>query len=133
MEIISTSSEQTQKLGEGFSRKIRRGGLVCLFGNLGAGKTTFVQGVARGLNIKQRIVSPTFVVIRQCKKFYHIDLYRVQSLGEIKNLGLEEILVDQENIVFIEWPEKIKEILPKKRTEIYFEYLNETTRSINFL
>lgn len=159
MEIVSQSSEQTRKIGEEFSRKISHGGVVCLYGNLGSGKTTFVQGVARGLSIKQRIVSPTFMIIREYKilknnycsshaqrsenfsaaaskniiDVYHLDLYRINSLDDVKNLGMEEILADNTNIVFIEWPEKIKKILPKKRIEIYFEYLKESERKIKIL
>lgn len=139
MEIITQGARETQKLGQKLADSLRNGGIVCLYGELGSGKTTFVQGVARGLGIKNRIISPTFIIVRQYKiirqddkraNFYHIDLYRIQSLDDAKALGLEEILADTANIVLIEWPEKIKEILPQKRMEIYFEYLNENERRI---
>lgn len=134
MEIVTKSAQETADLGEKLADSLKHGGVVCLYGELGSGKTTIVQGLARGLGIKRRIVSPTFIFIRQYPvsslqfavySLYHVDLYRIQSLNDAKALGLEEILADLFNIVVIEWPEKIKKILPKKRIEIYFEYLKD--------
>lgn len=104
--------------------------ILCLYGDLGSGKTTFIQGLARGLGIKKRILSPTFIMMREYGNFYHVDLYRVEGEKDVEGLGLSEIWSDPENIVAIEWPEKIKKILPQKRMEIYFEYLNENERRI---
>ncbi len=136
MEILTKSAIETQELGQKLADNLTDGGLVCLYGNLGSGKTTFVQGLANGLGIKQRIVSPTFIFIRSYslnngQTLYHIDLYRIESLMDARALGIEEILSDPKNIVLIEWPEKIKEILPKKRTEIFFEYIKDNERKIN--
>ncbi len=133
---VTKSARETQTLGEKLSADLKNGSLVCLYGELGSGKTTFVQGVALGLGIKQRIISPTFIFIRSYKLsairslLYHIDLYRIETLNDAKGLGLEEILSIPKNIVLIEWPEKIKEILPEKRTDIHFKYLNENERKI---
>jgi len=130
--IYTNSSDETARLGEKFSEKIKNGEIILLFGDLGAGKTTFVQGLAKGLGIKRRITSPTFIVIRSYneEKFYHIDLYRIENEKDIEGLGIEEVLKDNKNIIAIEWPEKIKEIVPKKRIELFFSYLNDQKRRI---
>lgn len=130
--IYTNSSNETAKLGEEFSEKVKNGGTILLYGDLGAGKTTFVQGLAKGLGIKKRIISPTFIVIRSYNedKFYHIDLYRIENEKDIEGLGIEDILKDDKNIIAIEWPEKIKKIVPKKRIELFFSYLNDQKRKI---
>jgi tRNA threonylcarbamoyladenosine biosynthesis protein TsaE len=130
--FYTNNSLETAKLGEEFSKEIKNGGIIFLYGDLGAGKTTFVQGVAKGLGIKRRITSPTFIIVRSYREenFYHVDLYRIESERDIEGLGIEEIFKDSRNIAAIEWPEKIKEILPKKRTEIFFSYLDDQKRKI---
>jgi tRNA threonylcarbamoyladenosine biosynthesis protein TsaE len=126
-------------LGEKIANQLKGGEVLALSGELGSGKTTFLQGLAKGLGIKERILSPTFIMMRQYSvtdhrsritDFYHVDLYRVESEKDIEGLGLEEIWGDPENIVTIEWAEKIKNILLKKRMEIFFEYLEENERRI---
>lgn len=137
MEVITKSAQETAKLGEKIANNLKNGAVVCLYGELGSGKTVFVQGLAKGLGIKERILSPTFVMVRSyalCtlpyETFYHVDLYRIENEKDIEGLGLEEIWSDPKNIVAIEWAEKIKKILPKKRVDIYFEYLKEDRRKI---
>lgn len=131
MVIKTKSFLETQKAGEDFAKEIKDGGVVCLYGDLGAGKTTFVQGVASALGIEGRVVSPTFIIVRKYQNFWHVDLYRMNSVEEIDGLGLAEICADQKNIVFIEWPEKADGILPKKRWEIHFKQINEDIRELN--
>lgn len=136
MEIVTKSAKETEKLGEKLANTLKDGGVVCLYGELGSGKTTFTRGFVKGLNSKSRVMSPTFILIREyegSRKIYHLDLYRLGKLEDIKSLGLEEIFGNSKNIVIIEWPEIIKEILPKKRTEIYFKYLSENERKIRIL
>src|SRR5258708_7060996 len=95
-EIITRDSEETKKLGEKFAKEILSEQKVCLspmilalYGNLGGGKTTFVQGLAKGLGIKKRIISPTFVIIRSYESyFYHADLYRLRGEEDIEGTGL---------------------------------------------
>jgi tRNA threonylcarbamoyladenosine biosynthesis protein TsaE len=139
MEMVTKSAQETQRLGEKIANQLKGGEVLALSGELGGGKTTFLQGLAKGLGIKERILSPTFIMMRQYSvtdhrsritDFYHVDLYRVESEKDIEGLGLEEIWGDPENIVTIEWAEKIKNILPKKRMEIFFEYLEENERRI---
>lgn len=137
MEIKTSSPRETQEVAEKLAKEVKAGDVVALFGNLGAGKTVFVQGLAKGLKIKRKIVSPTFVFMRSYPfyknklqlTFYHIDLYRGEGEQDFKNLGLEEVF-SPESVVVLEWANKIKETLPKKRIEVYFETVNERIRKI---
>jgi tRNA threonylcarbamoyladenosine biosynthesis protein TsaE len=115
--------------------------LVCLKGDLGGGKTTFVQGLAEELGVKETVNSPTFLVMKRYspskqanKKYtlYHFDCYRMLNYKEIIDLGWEEIIEGKNNIIIIEWPEKVKEILPLRRLTIKFEFVDENTRKIKF-
>lgn len=114
---------------------------MALSGDLGSGKTTFTQGLAQGLGVKERIVSPTFILMRQhevksekgkVKSLYHIDLYRLEEglEQEFKNLGIEDIWQKPENIVAIEWAEKVKDLLPDNTVWIRFEDLGGDRRKI---
>jgi tRNA threonylcarbamoyladenosine biosynthesis protein TsaE len=150
----TTSSSQTKKLAGLLASTIvnqkrtrsKNALIIALAGDLGAGKTTFVQGFLRGLGIKKKITSPTFVLI---KKFvisvnprinlfkpaavYHIDCYRIKKLAELLQLGIKEIFNNPKNIVLIEWPEKIKRILPKNIIWIKFKYGEKSNyRTIKF-
>lgn len=139
MHYTSISPEETYKIAAKIAEQfmdngtVARGGVVALIGDLGAGKTTFTQGFARALGIPDKIISPTFTVIRQHKipntKFvlYHIDLYR---LDDFKDLGLEELFSDPNALVLIEWAEKITNHLPKKIVMINLKNTNTVTREI---
>lgn len=103
--------------------------MIALSGELGSGKTTFAQGFFRGLGIRKKIMSPTFVLFRRhpmrSKSFasaYHIDAYRVRNPREFSGLGLGEILVDSENIVLLEWAEKAKRFVPQNAIRISFRH-----------
>lgn len=110
-EIISKSEEETRLIAGNLAKK-SKSRIFALTGNLGAGKTTFVQGFAKELGIKEKIISPTFILIRQhdipntTKTLYHIDLYRLDHVKNLGQLGLNEILSDPDNIVFIEWADR---------------------------
>ncbi len=134
--IITKNAKATQEIGESFGKTLL-GGVVALYGDLGSGKTTFVQGLAKGLGIKNRIISPTFIIVRSYKLdtkkttlFYHIDLYRTTNSDDFNGVGLFEILSNPDNIVVIEWAEKMQGMLPKKRIDITFEYVDENKRNI---
>lgn len=131
-DFISTSDEETQKLGEEFAQELAPGDVVLLYGELGFGKTTFVKGVARGLGITDRIISPTFTIIRIHSNLHHIDLYRIENQKQIIEVGLKEILQDKTSIKLIEWPKKLEEV-PKKRWEIRFTLNKDATRTINII
>lgn len=150
MEFITKSAGQTQKLGKKIANnivrsteyKVHRAVILALTGDLGSGKTTFVQGFAQGLGIKQRIISPTFILLRkyqipdtryQIQFFYHLDLYRLEENmeKEVRNLGVEDVWKDPKNIVIIEWAEKIKQMIPKDAKWIKFENLGGEKRKIS--
>jgi tRNA threonylcarbamoyladenosine biosynthesis protein TsaE len=128
-EYITGSFEETQTLGENFAQKLKGGDFVAFFGDLGSGKTTFIQGLAKGLGIKRRIISPTFIIVRHYKisggNFYHVDLYRTASKHDLLGVGLDQIMEDKNSIIALEWAEKMREMLPEKRIEIHCEYLKK--------
>ena len=104
---------------------------------MGGGKTTFLQGLARGLEIKEKILSPTFVIFKKFtlhksvfQKFFHIDCYRIQKPDELLKLGFKEIIFSPSNIVAIEWADKIKKILPKNILILKFEFIAKNKRKI---
>jgi tRNA threonylcarbamoyladenosine biosynthesis protein TsaE len=136
MKILkSFSFKQTQKIAEDLAKKILKAKtnknfakIIALFGELGAGKTTFVSGFFKGLNIKKRSPSPTFILMRKNKipnknnYVYHIDAYRIKSHKEFEELGLKKIISNPQNILIIEWPEKIQKLLPKNIIKIYLKH-----------
>lgn len=135
--IYTTKSfQETQKIGEELAKDIlnlpkqKHAIILCLHGNLGGGKTTFLQGFANGLGIKEKILSPTFVIMKKFGNFYHIDCYRLNSDKDAAELGLKEILNNPQNIVAVEWPEKIEKLLPKQTIKLDFKFVDEQTREI---
>lgn len=124
--IHTKSAKETQAFAKDLAKVFKNGGILALSGELGAGKTTFAQGFAEGLGIKEKIISPTFLIIRQYlipkrkKMFYHIDLYRLENINFVES-GLAEILEDKENIVLIEWAEKIADKLPADTRKIHMK------------
>ncbi|MDE2589179.1 MAG: tRNA (adenosine(37)-N6)-threonylcarbamoyltransferase complex ATPase subunit type 1 TsaE [Patescibacteria group bacterium] len=136
METIKTlTADETQAFGKAFAAHVADGGTILLHGDLGAGKTTFVQGLAKGLGVAKRIISPTFVILRTYTRgnanFYHIDLYRLNgSKHELEEIGLLDLLKNPEHVTAIEWPEKMEAFKPQKRWEIYFKPLDENKREI---
>lgn len=127
---ISKSDKETKEIAVKLA-KTTKGNVFALTGELGAGKTTFAQGFAKGLGIKEKIISPTFVLIKQYripntdKIFYHIDLYRLEDTNHLNDLNLKDILNNKENVVLIEWAEKIEKLLPKKSTTwVSFKFKN---------
>jgi tRNA threonylcarbamoyladenosine biosynthesis protein TsaE len=143
--IYTTKSfKQTQNLGEKIAGQILNtvgedtAIVLGLHGNLGGGKTTFLQGFAKGLGIKEKMLSPTFVILKRFQvpgfrfnNFYHIDCYRLKNEKDILELGFEDIIKDTRNIVAIEWPEKIKKVMPKNTILIGFKFVDKNKREIN--
>jgi tRNA threonylcarbamoyladenosine biosynthesis protein TsaE len=142
MKIVSKSLSDTQKIAEDFIEKISMGFypnalVVGLYGDLGSGKTTFTQAVAKIFGIKEDITSPTFVIEKiydiyhkNFKKLVHIDAYRLDSAKELSALDWEKTMADPKNIIFIEWPERVLEVLPKNHAKINFKFLSENEREI---
>lgn len=134
---ISLSEASTRRLGRTLGKSLTKG-ILCLYGNLGSGKTTFVKGLAEGLGIRSRIQSPTFTYQRVHpgrKKLYHFDCYRMIQPEQVFLTELREIGERDDGIIAIEWSENIREFLmqffQKNRTDIFFEYIDETTRKIS--
>jgi len=131
-EYITGSFEETQALGENFAKKLKGGDFVAFYGDLGSGKTTFIQGLAKGLGIKRRIISPTFIIVRHYEisggSFYHVDLYRTASKHDLLGVGLDQIMQDKNSIIALEWAEKMNDMLPAKRIDVHCEYLRENDR-----
>lgn len=126
IKVVTHSPRETQSLAKSLGAKLTGGEILALFGNLGSGKTTFVQGLVKGLGIRARVSSPTFLVGKpypvphSSKIFYHFDLYRLKSLKELAELGFWEILHEPHHIVAIEWAEKIRKRLPKNTLLVKF-------------
>jgi tRNA threonylcarbamoyladenosine biosynthesis protein TsaE len=115
-------------------RKILNQALVFgLVGELGSGKTTFIKGFAKGLGIKKRLTSPTFVLLKKHKNFYHIDCYRIKNPKDILDLDFLEIVSNPKNIIIIEWAERVKKILPKDTIWIKFKIISPKQREIKLL
>lgn len=139
--FTTKSAEETGSLGEKIGKDLsssKGGEIFCLYGELGAGKTTFIQGIAKGLGIEKQVTSPTFILMRtyplkKGKTFYHLDCYRLENSSQTRNLGLEEIFNDPHNITCIEWAERIKNLLPPKRTDIFFKNTGEDKREIKII
>ncbi len=134
--IITSGPEQTEHLGEALGSLLEPGDLICLYGDLGSGKTHFSFGIAMGLEVRERyITSPTFTLVNIYQgrmPFYHIDLYRLKGPSELENVGLDEY-VDSDGATVIEWAERADDELPEERLSVYFSHVNERSREIGFL
>lgn len=144
MKIVSKKISDTHKLAEKIAAEILKSGthkdhasVVALVGDLGAGKTAFVQGFAKALGIKRHLPSPTFLIFRNYKLatlnfklLYHLDAYRLSDAGELDVLDFDKVLADPTNIVMIEWADKIKEILPKDTIWLNFSHGTKETERI---
>ena len=134
LELTSNSPEQTQQLGVSIGKVAQLGDIFLLVGNLGVGKTCLTQGIAWGLGIKEYAVSPSFVLVRELYgrlPLYHIDLYRLDYIEEIEDLGLDEYLYSN-GVCVVEWAEKGLAVLPVEHLMIEISYLSDTERSFRF-
>ncbi|MBI3460360.1 tRNA (adenosine(37)-N6)-threonylcarbamoyltransferase complex ATPase subunit type 1 TsaE [Candidatus Acetothermia bacterium] len=131
-ELLSQSAEETRRIGQALAQQLKPGDCLVLIGNLGAGKTTLVQGLAEGLGISESVVSPTFTLMREYQgrlPLYHVDAYRIKHLDELREIGLEDTML-AEGIVAIEWGEKAQELLPSGCIEISIDLLSDQYRKI---
>lgn len=134
LRLDSNSPEQTQLLGSHLGELARRADVFLLVGELGTGKTCLIQGIARGLAVKEYAFSPSFVILREYHgrlPLYHIDLYRLDRIEEIADLGLEEYFYG-EGVAVVEWAERGLQVVPRERLLISLQYVpaSETARSI---
>jgi tRNA threonylcarbamoyladenosine biosynthesis protein TsaE len=133
IQFISHSSEQTQQLGYSLGQLAQQGDIFLLSGNLGSGKTCLTQGIARGMDIKSTVASPSFVLVREHygrMPLYHIDLYRLDNIEEIVNLGLEQYF-EGDGLCVVEWAEKGLAVFPLEHLLISLEYLTDNQRNIS--
>jgi len=143
-EFLTKSAEETQKLARSIVNDLserpsaKTATVLALQGELGGGKTTFVQGLAAALGVKEKITSPTFVILRHfsilaSKHFnslYHIDCYRLEKPEDLAGLGFKEILIDSKNLIVIEWADKVKSLIPADAVWVDFEWVGEEERKI---
>jgi tRNA threonylcarbamoyladenosine biosynthesis protein TsaE len=134
--VITTSPEQTWHIGRMLGARLAAGDTVCLYGDLGAGKTSFSYGIALGLEVKEQyITSPTFTLVNEYQgrvPFYHIDLYRLQGPGELESIGFGEY-IDSDGVTVIEWAERAENELPAECFSVYLSTVDENSREIGFL
>jgi tRNA threonylcarbamoyladenosine biosynthesis protein TsaE len=128
------SEEETIELGRRIAVALPRRAVVLLIGNLGAGKTTLAKGIVSALSAAppEEVSSPTFTLIHEYGRVYHIDLYRLDKAEEVATLGLDEIF-DRDAIVLVEWGERFQELMPPNRVEIRLSATNETARRIEIV
>jgi len=115
--FVSSSSEDTMELGIRLGKLLQPGDIVCLDGELGAGKTLLTKGIARGMGVKHPVTSPTYTLINQYSgevPLYHFDVYRLEESDELYRIGGEELLYD-EGVSVIEWASRVEDILPEER------------------
>jgi tRNA threonylcarbamoyladenosine biosynthesis protein TsaE len=135
LDFISRSPEQTKRLGMRIGALIKTGDLICLSGDLGAGKTTFVQGVAQGWGSLDMVSSPTFVLVNQYRRpdgclLHHLDAYRIESALEAEDLDLEQLLLT--GVLIVEWAERISSALPSENLHIDLGWVADEQRSLIF-
>jgi len=140
MEIITNNAQETKDLGQKLAKtvlKMQGPIALSLDGQLGGGKTTFLQGFAQGLGVDQDITSPTFVIYNHYPianpnfmDFYHFDCYRLQNEKDLTDLGANEIFANPQNIIAIEWAQRVKSILPANTIYLEFIFIDENKREI---
>jgi tRNA threonylcarbamoyladenosine biosynthesis protein TsaE len=142
MKTISENLEDTSKVAKGLiklicEKEFTKSCVIGLYGDLGAGKTTLTQALGKELGIQAPVISPTFVIMKsyalqdsRFKKLVHIDAYRLDSSSELSKLGWADIISDPENLVLIEWPERVSDIMPKGHIKIKIGHLDENSREI---
>ena len=134
-QTVTNSPQETIDFAKKFSAELKPGTILCLEGQLGSGKTTFIKGIAGGLGLKhaEQVKSPTFVLMHIYKAkmpLYHFDCYRLNSIEELENIGFQDFVNDPHAISCVEWAEKAGDLIPKDARHIHFEILDATRRRI---
>ncbi len=133
--FTTTSPEQTQQFGERLGRLIQPGDVICLIGELGAGKTTLAKGIGRGWGALEVINSPTFVFVNAYSRadgnrLYHVDAYRLRDAAEAESIALADLLSEADSALMIEWPERVFEALPEERLMVALRWAGDLAREI---
>jgi tRNA threonylcarbamoyladenosine biosynthesis protein TsaE len=129
---FTKSDEETRKIGRAIGKSLLPGDVICLVGELGSGKTTITQGIAQGLGVQGPVSSASFKLINEYKgqiPVYHFDLFRLDKLSEVEELGYREYFYDQ-GVTIIEWAEKMRPLWPENRMEIELKIISENNREI---
>lgn len=132
LDFVSHSPEQTLRLGARLGERLTSGDIVCLSGELGAGKTTFITGMGRGWGALDPVTSPTFVLVNEYRgrlPVHHVDLYRTETLTELLDLGLEDLL-EGEGITLVEWADRCEPLLPARTVRVHIEGVGDEPRRI---
>lgn len=135
LEFFSRSPEQTRRIGMRLGGLLDAGDVICLQGDLGAGKTTFTQGIAQGWGSLDSVSSPTFILVNQYRRadgsrLHHLDAYRLESVPEAEELDLDSMLA--EGALIVEWPERLGGLIPTENLRIQFEHIAEEHRRMEF-
>jgi tRNA threonylcarbamoyladenosine biosynthesis protein TsaE len=135
MDFFSRSPEQTRRIGLRLGGALQPGDVICLQGDLGAGKTTFVQGIAQGWGSLDSVSSPTFIIVNVYRRgdkarLFHMDAYRLDSTPEAEELDLDTML--SQGALLIEWPERMDGLVPQERLWIHLEHIAEEERELKF-
>lgn len=135
LEFFSRSPEQTRRIGVRLGGLLKAGDVICLQGDLGAGKTTFTQGLAQGWGSLDSVSSPTFILVNLYRRadgghLHHLDAYRLDSVPEAEELDLDSMLA--EGALIIEWPERLGNLIPHEHLWIQLEHISEEHRQMNF-
>jgi len=135
--IISENPSRTKKMGKRLASRLKGGEVLAFFGDLGAGKTTFIKGLINWFLPGRRVISPTFIIVRQywpvrtkVSQIIHADLYRLEKIPEIEDLGLTDFYNNPGAVLLIEWAGKIQGFLPEKRLELHFDVKEDNSRII---
>jgi tRNA threonylcarbamoyl adenosine modification protein YjeE len=144
MEINTNSLEQTKEVAAELATKLSpqadQAVILTLFGDLGAGKTSFTQGLAQALGVEETVASPTFVIEKiydlpagaNFRRLVHIDAYRLDSGDDLEKLDWARTVADPDNLIIIEWPERVAEVLPGHTFKINFKFIDDTSRQIEY-
>lgn len=135
--ITSYSLNQTESIAQKLAQRVKPGEVICISGELGAGKTSFTQALLKALGVKEKVVSPTYTIMheyhgQQIGSIYHVDLYRLNSTQEIETIGIRQLVQSRFGLLIIEWPEKIAQQLPKESIRIHIDILDESSRQFIF-
>jgi tRNA threonylcarbamoyladenosine biosynthesis protein TsaE len=130
--LTTTSPGQTRDFGQSLAARLAPGDVICLWGGLGTGKTTLAQGICRGLRSAETAVSPSYGLIHEYRgicDIYHLDLYRLDNSAQAEEIGITDYLYGR-GISILEWPERIQDILPAQRLDVYLTRVDPLTRTI---
>lgn len=139
LEFVSRSADQTRRLGARLGALLQGGDAICLEGPLGSGKTCLAQGIGRGWGVGQRLISPTFVLVREYARpgdtvrLHHVDLYRISGVDEALGLGVDDFLGDARAVCVVEWAERARSLMPPEHLWVRLKFADWTRRALRFV